>query len=108
MRLSARRSLPDHPGVDALLCALMSAEPVELTKRERRIVTGSLIVFVVGEVVLRVVGNTTDVWWPSFALLGAFLVFAVGFALNLSRTRDRSLGSLLALALPDRLRGRPE
>jgi uncharacterized membrane protein YhaH (DUF805 family) len=86
----------------------MSAEPVELTERERRIATGSLIVFVVGEIVLRVVGSTTDVWWPSFAFLGALFVFVIGFAVYLARTRDRSLGSLLALALPDRLRRRPE
>jgi hypothetical protein len=86
----------------------MEAKSVELSQHERRVASSAVIVWAVGEVVLRVVGNTTGDWWPSFILLGAFLLFAAGFTMYLARTRNRSLGSLLVRALPDRLRSRHE
>jgi hypothetical protein len=94
--------------LSALLCTPMEAKSVELSQRERRVASSAVIVWAVGEVVLRVVGNTTGDWWPSFILLGAFLLFAAGFTMYLARTRNRSLGSLLVRALPDRLRSRHE
>ncbi len=86
----------------------MGAGSVELSQSEWRVATVGVILLVIGQVVLRAVGNTTDVWRPSFALLGVFVLFVAGFTIYLAKSRRRSLGSLLALGLPDRLRRRSE
>ena len=86
----------------------MASDPVDLSPREQRVASVALIIWVVGEVAFRVIGNTTDEWWPEFTLLGGFALFTVGFVVYVARTRNRSVGSVVALALPGRLRGRSE
>jgi hypothetical protein len=77
-------------------------EPVDLSRREQIAASSAVIVWAVGELLLRVVGNVTGVWWPLILLVGFLNLFVLGFALDLARTRKRSVLSLLLLVVPDR------
>lgn len=70
----------------------MASDPVELSIREQRVASAAVIIWVVGEVALRVVGNTSGEWWPAFTLLGGFTLFTAGFVIYVARTRNRSVG----------------
>jgi hypothetical protein len=80
--------------------------PVELTRSERRVLAIGLIAGAGGQIPLRVLGNITGIWWPAFALLALFIAFVVAFTVWIARSRRRSITSLAALVLPDRLRRR--
>ena len=81
----------------------MKPEPVDLSRKEQVLASSALVVIVVGELLLRVVGNTTGIWWPAFSFVGLTLLFMFAFAVYLARTRKRSVLSLLLLVIPDRV-----
>jgi hypothetical protein len=81
----------------------MKPPPVDLSRKEAVVSSSASVVIGVGELLLRVVGNTTGVWWPAISLGGRSRLFAFAFAVYLARTRKRTVWSLLVLVVPDRL-----